>query len=362
MALVIVLLVLVLTFAFFHLKCTMMQSFVMLWSSVVSTILAFSFYEFVAELLVSRGYGLQWAHCGSYLVVFIAGFALLRTVSEFLIGTKIDLGDAVKASTAAVCGLLTGLIFSGNLLVVMGMLPMQGKVFYSRFDPSEPVVLSQPKAPALATDGFVSGLYGLISSGSMKSDKSFRVYHADYLSQIHLNKLKVKDKVLTVSSREAIEMPSKKKQPVRSKAFDDKEYIVVRMGIKGKKIDKGGANNASGKIEFFPAQIRLIVKDDMPGLSDNLMAGSAKALPPVGFLKDGRLVKVELDKIQSPDSKEQKEQVLWLDVAFDVPQNHKPVLIQFKQNAVADLTSYKVVESTPEIESALDSDDEEKEG
>ena len=361
MALVIVLLVLALTLAFFHLKCTMMQSFVMLWSSVVATILALSYYEVVAGLFISRGYVLQWAHFGCYLIIFIACFALLRSGCEFLTGVDIDLGNMVKTSTAIVCGFLTGIIFSGNLLIVMGHLPMQGKIFYSRFDASGSVSPNNPKAPVLGTDAFVSSLYGLISSGSMSSDKSFNVLHADYLSQIHLNKLKVKDRVLTICSPEAMQMPSKKGQhPVRLWVSpDNKEFVVVRMGIK----DSGGAGNNFGKITFFPAQIRLVVKDKdkMTVPTDNPLTGSAKALYPVGFLENNKVIEKELNEIISPKPEELKNRVLWLDIAFNMPPNYKPVLLEFKQNGVMDLSSYDVVKSSPEVERALDGDGQEDE-
>ena len=53
MALVIVILVLLLTLAFFYLKCSMMQSLMTLWSAVLATIVTFSYYEWVAELFMS---------------------------------------------------------------------------------------------------------------------------------------------------------------------------------------------------------------------------------------------------------------------------------------------------------------------
>ncbi|MHC4882563.1 MAG: hypothetical protein ACYTCV_08185, partial [Planctomycetota bacterium] len=216
-------------------------------------------------------------------------------------------------------------------------------------------------APALSTDGFVSGLYGLISAGSMSSGKSFKVFHADYLTQIHLNKLKVQDKVLTVCSSKAVEVPSKKgQQPVRFwTSPDNEELVVVRMGIAAKKISDGGANNADGKMEFFPAQIRLIVKEDKTAASGaKSLSGSAKALYPEGIfkgpLKGGLLNKFKLNEIIPQDFMMQKNRILWLDVAFDMPQGYSPVLLEFKLNAVADLTSCTVVESTPEVENALE--------
>jgi len=357
MTLVIVILVLLLTLAFFYLKCSMMQSFMTLGSAVLATIIAFSYYEFVAELFISRGQGLDWALVGCFTVLFIAAFAAFRSISDFLIPSPIDLGNVVKLSISLVCGIFTGLIISGNLLVALGLLPMHGKVFYSQFDPDVPVVVESPRTPALSTDGFVTGLYSWISSGSMSSGKSFGVLHAEYLSQIHLNKLKTKDDVLSVCSQEAIEVPSKKGvQPVRTwPTPDDGELVVVRMGIKAGEIADGGAGR---DVKFFPAQIRMIVKK--AGTKDKMITGTATALYPSGFLANGSLIQAKLDETISPDPGTLKKGFYWLDVAFDVPQGNKPVLLQFKQNAVADLTSYNVVKSSPEIERALDGNGQEE--
>ena len=70
MALVIVILALLSTLAFFYLKCSMMQSLMTLWSAVLATIIAFSYYEWVAELLISRGYGMNVASSGCFILLF----------------------------------------------------------------------------------------------------------------------------------------------------------------------------------------------------------------------------------------------------------------------------------------------------
>jgi len=361
MALLIVILVLLLTLAFFYLKCSMMQSFMTLWSAILATIIAFSYYELVAGLFISRGYGLDWASMGCFTILFVAAFAVFRVISDFLIPDSVDLGNVVKLSVSLVCGFFTGLIISGNLLVALGLLPMHGKVFYSRFAPDAPVVVKNPRTPALSTDGFVTGLYSWISSGSMNSGKSFGVFHADYLSQIHLSKLKTKDKVLSVCSRESLVLPKgKTKKPIRWETVDDSEIMIVRVGVQARKITDGGANNASGKVEFFPAQIRMIAKKSKA--TNKPLAGTAEALYPVGLWdRDNKsLAKWKLSEITSPDSKQIKNRVFWMDVAFQCPKNKKPILLEFKQNAVVDLTPYEVVKNTAEIERALD-DESQKE-
>ena len=360
MALVIVIIVLLLTLAFFYLKCSIMQSIVTRWSAVIAMIIAFSYYELVADLFISRGYGLDWALFGGFLIVFIVTFAILRSGSEFLFKSNVDLGDAVKVSAALICGVLTGFIFSGTLLVAMGLLPMHGAVFYSRYDPESSVVLNAPKKPALATDGFVTGLYSAISAGSMSSDKSFGVLHADYLTQIHLNKLKTKDKILSVSSREALTMPRDKDQkPIRLQTNDDTEIMIVRAGVKTQKITAGGANDGSG-ISFFPAQIRLIVKKSSP--TEKPMGGKATTLYPVGLWKNGNLKEYALNEVITVDNKQIKNGIYWMDIAFRAPDaKAEPTLLAFKQNAIVDLTSYEAVKNTPEIERDLDNDGQKEE-
>ncbi len=137
MSLVIVILVLLLTLAFFYLKCSMMQSLMTLWSAVLTTIVAFSYYEWVANLFISRGYAPNFALCGSFTLLFVVIFASLRSLSELLITTPVDLGNVVKLPVALVCGLLAGIIFSGNLLVALGLLPLHGKIFYRGIQPGE---------------------------------------------------------------------------------------------------------------------------------------------------------------------------------------------------------------------------------
>ena len=42
-----------------------------------------------------------------------------------------------------------------------------------------------------------------------------------------------------------------------------------------------------------------------------------------------------------------------MDVAFEVPDKQKPVVLEFKQNAAVDLAAHEAVKNTPEIERAL---------
>ena len=304
----IILIVLIGTMAFFYLKCSMMQSLITLWSSVLALVLAFSYYETIAELFVTRGVGLQWAHAGAILLVFLASFAILRTLSDLFIRVKIDLGQSVVLTVKIICGLLTGFFLSGIVLVAFGLLPVQGALSYSRFDPEGPLVISDPKKPMLNPDGFVSGLYGLASSGSLSCGKSFGVLHADYLTQVHLNKFKVKDDVLPISSREALILPQgKNRKPIRLWDVSDVgEVMVIRAGIVSKKIEDGGANDGTGSFSFFPAQLRLVANQDS---TTPPLTGNGTVIYPKGFLKNGTWAEAGLAEKISPDRAEMKDHV-----------------------------------------------------
>lgn len=359
MATAIIIIVMALTLAHFYLKCSLMTSLSTMLASILAMIIAFTYYEKLAELFVSRGYGVNWAHFGCFVLAFVLGFALMRAMADLLVGANIDLGKQVKTIASLVCGLITGVIVSGSLLVAFGMLPMQGKVFYSRFDPQKPITLSSPTKPFLNVDGIVAGLYKWVSAGAFSSDKSFGVLHADFLSQIHLNRLKINDNVLTISSRKALTLPAgKTKKPVRTMELPDKGKVtVVRIGILAKSIPDGGANNGSGQILFYPAQIRMIAKNSNPG---NLR-GMGKAIWPIGFLDDqGKLVTADLEKVETPDTKGLKDRTVWRDVVFQLPPGYEGVLLQFKQNSIVELPP--AVASTQEIEQALNKEEVEETG
>ncbi len=263
----IVILVVLLTLIYFYLKCPIMTSFSTMMVVIFASIVSLSHYEMLAELFISRGYGVEWAHAVCFILVFILSFALLRALRDLLVGgTTIDLGNPTKIITAIVCGLLTGMLISGNLLVAIGLIPMQSKYLDGRYAPYNRIPVEGVEKSFLNTDGLVVRLYSLVSRGSMKSSKSFDVLHADYLSQIHNNRAKVNEKILAVTSTTSLSLPSgKNKHPIRLWESPDKDKLtIVRIGIVSKSIQSGGAGNPanSNNIEFFPAQVRMICKSE----------------------------------------------------------------------------------------------------
>jgi len=361
LALIGTIVIILLCIAQFYLKSSALTSFATTISALFGMIIAFNYYEALADQLISRGYEWQWAHAGCFVLLFVIGLAAIRSLGDFLLGTNINFGPTVKHTAAGICAVITGLIISGAFLITLALSPAGPKLSYNRFDQTITTAgINNPNKLALNVDGFVAGLFGWISKGSLSSDKSFAVYHADFIDQIHLNSHKAPEKVFMISSKDALTIPGKGKKAVRKKDFDGQQLTVVRIGLKDRDIADGGAKDPKNIVSFTPSQIRMICKDS--GQSDTI-TGNAKVVYPSlitnirartsGVEDETISVKKDLGTIITLRGEDFQKRVGWLDIAFDVPETMEGVLLQFKQNAVIELP--KSVISTDEIEEQLNS-------
>lgn len=361
-ATIITIIIILLTLAHFYLKSSTMMSFSTLMAALFATVLAFSFHEMIAQFFISRGHGMAWAPAGCYMVVFVFAFAVIRTLAEMLVGSAIDFGKTAKSVMAICCGLLTGLFIAGNLLVAMGLLPVQHKLAYSRFAPDKPITLNRPSIPLLNPDGLVTGFYSWLSRGSLASIQSFAVVQSDFLSRSHLNRYRIAENVPAITSPKSLVLPAANKHPVRIWPVPEEgDLTVVRLGLVSRSIPDGGAGNEGGQIKFIPAQLRLICKPT--GETENLR-GSGQAVLPVGFLRyriqgqprDGKefVGKDPGDIVEDTETLGIRDRILWVDAAFKIPSGQAPVAIQFKQNATASLIGMRPEPTSAEIEEGLD--------
>jgi hypothetical protein len=249
-----------------------------------------------------------------------------------------------------------GVIVSGVLLITIAMAPTSPKWPYRRFgEEDRALTLSQinnPKKALFNADSLTAGLFAWMSKGSLSSSNSFDVYHADFIDQLHLNSQRAKEEVCIISGNKAIVVPSK--YGVRTKEVDERQITFVRMGISDKGIAEGGAKDSKGNVEFTLSQVRLICKKQS---QTNAMAGSAKAIYPRGYIFKRKKEEAGLDNIIIVDRGDFKRarsygRVAWFDMLFDVPGSMTPVLLEFKQSAVAELP--RPVASSDEIEQQLD--------
>ncbi len=372
-AMILILIIVLLSVAHFYLKSGALVSFATFAAAVFGVIVAFTYYEPLTNMLLSRGYGLQWAAAGIYVVLFVLTFAVIRTAADFMFGQDVELGNVITKMTAIVCGIVTGLIISGVVLVALAMAPISAKWPYARLGDGESAVtvanLGSPSKPMIRADGIVTGLFDWISRGSLSSKKSFAVYHTDFLNQVHLNNYKAKKKVYTVAGKSAVSVP---KKGVRKLDGDNDNLTVVRMEVKNADVKKGGARGAEGDVTFTLGQIRLICKPK--GQTDT--RGSATAVYPEGRVVSRRTADKEADKKDLTGAmsgrvleKRSLDEIIKLDreefkigsrsvdarvdLAFKVPSGMEGVLLEFKQNVAVNVPAS--VPASEEAERLLNS-------
>ena len=344
-------------------KGTLLKAFVDLVTVIVSSFVAFAYFETVAGFFIGRGGQsrfpalLPWAQPLAFGLLFVVAFAVLQTLTQQLLRVKVEFGKNVEQAGRLICGFLLGLVSSGLLVTVLLMCPLPGKYPYSRFDSSRPD-LRNPHKLILNSDGLVTGLFAIASKGSLSGAVSFALVHPDFLDQLYLNRLGVSRKVTTVTSSEVIALPPKRasqEQPVvvwqpgeRLTTTDGKpvpqrsghRLIMVRLGIRQSTPAEAAA--------FTLSQVRVVAAAERQGRA--ALPRQGRNLYPVGYIENGLLKVAPLSHTitLTREDYQQKERIKWIDFAFHLPNQYRPVLVQFKQNNMLALPAVLPVD--PQIE------------
>ena len=350
-ATILVLLVILATMAVFYWKASLVTMLTTILSAIFASIVAFTYYEIVGNLCISKGWLTGWIHSLSFLILFFLTLFLLRILSDFIINSKIDLGNTVQIVSTVVCGLFAGLLIAGHLLIALSMLPISPGL-YLRYPPGQPLRMNDPSAPLLNPDGLSTSLYAWISRGSLSSSKSFSVFHPNFIQQTHVNRWAMAKGITPVLSPGAVKIPSGGQKPVRIKDFaNNPRTTVIRIGISAAESKSGGARDKSGNVSFLSAQIPIITVPKGTETAGKYV-GNGTLLYPKGVVENGNVTKLELNQILTFNSQAYaSDRMVWLDLAYDVPSDAVPVLLTLKQNAVVELP--KAVPSTEEIEKGL---------
>jgi uncharacterized membrane protein YgcG len=349
-------------------KGTLVRAFATIIVAIIALIAAFSFFELIAGLIISRADKgsaasiVSFAQPASLVLLFIIFFAALETLAIYLTRDNVDLGLWPERIGRPVCGLIVGFIVSGVLVTTLAMAPLPPKYPYERFD-STYIQPDSPKKVLLNVDGFVTGLFRTVSNGSLSGKKSFAVLHPDYLNQVFLNRL-TKDVSLVTSTTPAITVPIDKavwpapdglktqidelsrngdlnKSPGRpSGAYNP---IIARVGIKRSAI-KQEAKVTAGT--FTPSQLRLVCKRSTE--LQNPLKGKAISIYPVGHLAPQDQIQVsneiQLDSRRDFGDAPSRE----IDFVFCVPSGYTPVLVEFKLNSAAQIMKNTILTDVAE--------------
>ena len=361
--------------AFQYFKGTFVRAIATIFIAICAGIAAFAFFESLANLIISRSSSgsflaiVSWAQPVCFLLIFIIVFGALQTGLIFLtLNQPVDLGFMPERIGRVVCGIILGFLLSGFLLTVLGMAPLPTNYPYPRFDEKRNKVL-------LNADGFAAGLFSTVSKGSMSGKRSFATIHPNFIDQIHLNRT-VSGTSLLTGKTPAISLPKptepavwpapdslneqikqivtnlnrvgKIKDEVTNKTLSmpgpsssDYQASIVRIGI------NSNALRSQPKITagtFQLSQIRLICKRQ--GFNGNPLAGTGINIYPIGHLKAADQIQVSTEiTLSSRDHFKNNAKQKWIDFVFCIPRDYKPVLVQFKQNNVLEISSRSVVKA-----------------
>ncbi|MFA6186750.1 MAG: hypothetical protein WC770_06005 [Phycisphaerae bacterium] len=353
LAVVVVVLVMVI---FVYLKGTLIKSVGILISVLAASIVTMSFFETLAKLVIGYGFGGEWMPGTIFLLLFVLVFVILNTICDHFTPVDLYFGDFPDRAARALVGAFAGFVVAGIILLTAAMLPIGTKWPYERFNAESGSVrpTSPDKSLLLNADGFVAGLTSWVSQGSMAGKKSFALFHPDFVSEIHLNRIGKDDNNLSIAGSDAIsvkaawdansELISETDKKTLSAASGTR-LVIVRAALDGRVVKEGGALSDNGSVVFTLTQFRLMCKNKD---SAGDLKGSGEIIYPIGIIKKANIVE---EKKNAEDIVVERSSfdsgTKMLDLVFNVPAAKTPVLLEFKQNAVAQITRLVSGENIP---------------
>jgi hypothetical protein len=343
--------------AYQYLRGTLVRAFATFIVTICACIVAFNFFEVLAGVLIGgRDSSLKflpapWMQTLTFLLLFLFTFALLQTLSQYLTKQQVDLGLWPERIGRVVCGMLSGLVLASFLITASAMAPLPNNYPYQRFDQRSPNI-DRPSKALFNTDAFAAGLFSTVSKGSLSGKRSFDTLHPAFLDQLFLNRHSISDGVPTITSSQAIVLPTKIAAWPASEGLKDSDgnpvspksghlLTFVRVGIKKSAVSEAGT--------FTTSQLRLICKKQTD--IKEPLAGSGENIYPLGYLTAPNQIQKkrlnEVIKIARTDF-EGNEREKWIDFVFNVPSGSVPVLLEFKQNSIAEVPKPVSPEQAPQ--------------
>jgi len=234
------------------------------------------------------------------------------------------------------------------VLALLAMAPLPTKYPYERFTASSPDP-SNPKKALPNADGLVTGLFSIISRGSMSGRQSFAALHPGFLDQAYLNRIAGTELTLVTSS-EAIQVPNKDGLWQAREGLTSTEgealsprsghtLMVTRIGIRRSAIREAG--------RFAISQVRLVCKER--SASQDPFEGTGVNVYPIGHMASANTVQVRrlLEVVALSNEDFGEENIRYIDFVFNVPNGYVPVLAQFKGNNSVRLSAIATGDQIP---------------
>ncbi len=373
---IVVLLIIVGCAVFQFFKGTIVRAFATIIIAIFASIVAFGFFEILAAVLIKRGDSgsmlalVPWAHSLGFLLIFVLVFAVLQTaVVQLTHKRPVDLGFLPERIGRVVLGIVLGLVASGVLMTFLAMAPLPSQYPYERFE-SRNIKVDNPNKVLLNVDGFVTGLFGVVSNGSFSGKRSFASLRPNFLDQLYLNRLD-SDVSLVSGTLPAIEVPRDKaawpapdalKTQIEDlnsqgkfartpgKPIGNYQPMIVRVGIKRMALKTDSKINAG---IFTLSQLRLICKER--GYEGEPLAGKGQDVYPLGYLKAADEIetnfKIQVERSDFTNNAGTKD----FDFIFPVPSGLQPVFVGFKLNNIVQIPTNAILTDASEAPPAVGS-------
>lgn len=376
LAITIVLLIIILGCgALLYFYGTFVRAIVMILIAIISSVVAFGFFEALAGIIINRGNNgsmlslVPWAYTLCFVSLFVVTFAALQAGATFVMRHKVDFGFLPERIGRVVFGIILGFIVAGHLLTALQMGPLPLSYPYQRFDQSrfDP---DDPRGALLNADAFTTGMFGIFSNGGLSGKNSFKTIHPNYLNQLFFNRM-LGDASNVSGLSPAIEIPKPGIWPASQAVKKQVDAFITEMRTRGGKVvyEQPGKSTAlpiSTKETYNPTIVRIgIKKGALKGqtainagiftlsqlrLICTRSSGQAINAYTIGYMKSTDEIQISPEiKLKTSDF---AENIRYIDFVFCVPSGFDPALVQFKLNSIVEIPTGAIVtaDQAPPVE------------
>jgi hypothetical protein len=328
-----------------YIKGGIVVGFIFLMAVIIGTAMAFGYYEQMAGYVKDYDFIGAKAYPLAFFVLFIASFILVKEVANQVLKPDISFGAMIDKVGGVILGMLVGYIFAGAMLVVIGLMPYKINWLYGRFNDN----LDNPplaNRKILNPDGFLSGVFSMLSNGSLRGTNSFAMVHADYIDQIFLNRHLISEGIMPIAANDAVSLAipgvrpapedlmavsEQKDQPPQSFTPEPGKILtLMRLQINATDLIPGNAGEVQPKLAL--SQLRLVLKEKQD--AGTVSSGFGEVVYPIGYINSaGQLQTKPLNAILGKEEFGTGA----LDFAFNIPASTTPVLIEFRHNIIEEI-------------------------
>lgn len=337
--------------AYQYLKGTALRAAVTVFTLITATVVAFAFFEKLAQMLVSQisdsspSRFVPYAYPLIFVLLLIISFAVLQTAALHLARRAVVLAPLPEKIGRLLCGAITGFILAGLLIIALAMTPIKNNIPYQRFSGQNPDPEKPSRAP-LNIDALPPAIFGMTSRGGLAGKNSFPLIHPSIVDEAFLNRLSADQDISSISPDNAIEVPASSPAwlaPPELKTTDGnpvnvkpgQNLIVVRVGFR---------RNAGS---FSLSQLRLVCNEK----ENEPLSGAGLNVYPIGyFAQTGQIHLKKLSEKIIIFTGTFKGVVKYVDFLFTVPSTHIPVLVAYKQNNIVTVPKLITTEDAPPVE------------